>query len=546
LESHGSVFPEDDSSTMNRLSLSVYLFLGSILLRAFLGFDGLDQQGLRCVDEGYYAFQGWSITAARPGAVWNKPAHDILVAISYKAFGFSMSAPLLMSGFLGMISVFLFYRLGQRWSPSIGPSFTALVAAACPYLLFYSRSAYSETSYLIFTLWGLLLHLRVWDQKGSSSRGNSWSIPGKTRISCATGWIWGIAFSANPAAIAPIGASVLASFLLTIWEDKHLPRPLILHLLCVAVFGVGTILAILLPFQWLGMLHTERYISSVTYHALTASLWSPTFQGPIYLVKFGLGTSLILSIPGTIYLWETRGKRGLFLPLMGLFLLLFYLRFSVTYPRIFLPLVIPVILLAGPGMVWCQKTLQSILPLTRPEWLTASTCLLISLFLGPTVLSALKQIPPQSGYAEACEWLMDDEGHSIITTHSWWTFLAFAACRPAFVNETGDDTGSETLERIFSGEDHERRWLDFLRHAYGNGTSHLVLDYLLWNKLSPTSQERLEGFMKEFPPDVALPNPVARHLQTYLEDGNLPDLSDIPLSWKIYIYRLSRFDTNLS
>jgi len=112
-------------------------------LRAYLGFEGLDQQGLRCVDEGYYAFQGYAICAGREGAVWNKPVHDIVVALSYKILGHSMSAPLLFVGLLGLASVIVFYLGAKRISRGIGAGVCALLASSCPYLLFYSRSAYS-------------------------------------------------------------------------------------------------------------------------------------------------------------------------------------------------------------------------------------------------------------------------------------------------------------------------------------------------------------------------------------------------------------------
>ena len=101
--------------------------------------------------------------------------------------------------------------------------------------------------------------------------------------------------------------------------------------------------------------------------------------------------------------------------------------------------------------------------------------------------------------------------------------------------------GTDTIARILGQEDYEQRLVRYFSKVHREGCSHVVLDFLLWNRLAPGDSQRLAEFMRKYPPDKIVPNPVARHEQTFMEDGDIPDLRDDPLAWNLYVYRLARF-----
>jgi hypothetical protein len=113
--------------------------------------------------------------------------------------------------------------------------------------------------------------------------------------------------------------------------------------------------------------------------------------------------------------------------------------------------------------------------------------------------------------------------------------MVFASCEPAF-HRAGEELGEVLLR-----DNYESEIKRLLGVAARKGCTHLVLDYVLWNSLPPGASERLKEFIRRVPPDAVISNPVAQHEPTFLEDGNLPDLRNEPLSWHIYIYRLNRF-----
>ena len=432
-------------------------------------------------------------------------------------------------GLLALLSVWIVYRVVQEIDTPISGILSALAFSVAPYLLLYARSAYSESNYVSLSLAGMALHLmtrrEIVPGRGMSTR--------KRRL-CAlgAGLMWGAAITVNSAAMPLIGVYGAASLISDGPRSAKAWWPLGVTWGLV-VLGMGAVLVgVLAPIWRSGLLNEERFVDSVKYHALSAGRSRLTLMGPAYLVKFGLGLLLPLAIPGSLRLWRTFGRRGILMPLFGLGILLFYLRIPVTYPRIFLPLCVPFLILSGPGlaeiMTWFNRA--------RIRPVRALGPSLVAVCLASEVMGAVAVWPPQSGYEKACEWLSDDHASAIITTHSWWTFLTFAGCRAA----SGMD--STVLAGILDQEDYSDRLKEYLSEAHQRGCSHMVLDYLLWNALKPGASARLQAFMQQMPPDQVIPNPVARHEQTFMEDGALPDLRKEPLSWNIYIYRLNRFD----
>ncbi|MBM4048847.1 MAG: hypothetical protein FJ279_27415 [Planctomycetes bacterium] len=138
----------------------------------------------------------------------------------------------------------------------------------------------------------------------------------------------------------------------------------------------------------------------------------------------------------------------------------------------------------------------------------------------------------QSGYEQACLLLDRDPGlRRGAATPAWEIFSAFTGVE--FVDVTDD------LAAALAGNpaDADAAMLATFRRLARNGITHVVMDYLLWLKLTERDTPNLRDFVKNHPPTHIIPNPVASLRQVRAE-CQLPDwLASEPLAQKILIYR---------
>jgi len=493
-----------------------------------LGLAGLSSQGLRCVDEGNYCYHGMAVLEGIERGVLHNPGHALLVACGYQIFGFSMGAALMVSGILGMVSVVLIYVCVRQVEGNIAPGVSAFFFSCSPHLLFYSRSVYSESNYIFFFLAGLACSLWAWKilQGAETNRRG-------VRIWIGfwlAGLLWGMGATVNLACIPMFGLYQAGSLVAWCLKKNRQWKRLLFSYVLVGLGCMIGYLVVVLPLVLTGILDPFRYIPLVQWHAEVASDFKINPMALAIPIRYGLGIPLILAILGGRRLWR-EGVLGQQLVVLGMGLILFYIRMPKSMPRIFLPVSVVLLLLSGPGWVdvwdWLRRRCSE-------SFQFMGTILLASCFL-VMVIWAKKTQPPRSGYEEACQWLMKEELGSLVSTHSWWTFSTFVGQRTGFA--------SEVIARALQSEDSRERLLRFFRQSYERGYSHLVLDYLLWNQMRGCFSGKFSEFLNEFPPNATIPNLVARHEQTFLEDGELPNMTLEPLSWNIYIYRLDRFSS---
>lgn len=492
--------PPATSPTLGRCS-HVCLLAAILAAAAFLRLYNIRDQGLRFVDEGEYCQFGLALLEGIPDQVIDKPGHALLVYWAYRIFGFDMAAPLRLSALLGCATVAAAY--GLAWV-LYGPD-AALIAAsalACmPLCLFYQRSAMSDGNYMFCSCVGLLL--------------SACAMRGRPRVrvlwASAAGVAFGFGFCVNPSTILFL---VCAAAALLIVGRREAVMPLVALTLTSAATRAGLNAALGPYINWEGVdklysFHARWVLGFEPSLWFARNLWA--YAGPVIVIG-GLAGAAVAARE------RRRGDVWALTLLAGL--LVFSARLSIRFPRVYLPLTVPLVLLTARLGAACTARVHGWRPLAL-----AALCLLVAV---RGAWESQRFIRLNSGYGRACKVLSDDGVRKGLTTHSWWTFQTFTRRRFSFV--------SETLAGFLKRAE-PKLPLEFERMA-SQGFSHLVIDYLFWLYVDPQTRQGLESMLRRFPPAYVVPNPIVSHEATALEDGQLPALEHEPLAHNIYIYRL--------
>ena len=225
--------------TRTRVS-SVLLFM-IIIVAIFLRAYRLNVRGLWQHDSGLYANIGkipilaarWAVgdrlsnsTAPRipletylrdHGAllalVGMKPGHTSLIALSFAILGIRDYAPLAISAFFGILTVYLVFHIGREWfNEEIGLIAAAVLAVSRSHVHF-SRTAYPQTDTIFFSLLGTYFYYI----SRQNSRQSSWYL-------ALSGLCFGLTLTMHQSVVIIILTVVLAEGLRTLHEGQIFGR----------------------------------------------------------------------------------------------------------------------------------------------------------------------------------------------------------------------------------------------------------------------------------------------------------------------------------
>lgn len=487
----------------------------------------LERVGVRTVDEGSYCFFAISLLNGDKHCIQDKPGQALILASSFALLGISQYSAVAASALLGIVSIQAFYWLGLLMKGKRAAVALAASAAFQPYLLYYNRSAASDSNFLCLCVLGLcFFFLAVGQENLEKNRP-------RLRWLGVSGILFGFAAAVNLASIPPY--TVTAAFLgLLCWQRK-----LALSIVgkAIGVFvgggiaGLGLIEIPLSPFidfpkvwaQFTG--HAAHILVSQLRWEWAKHLWM--YVGPLELFLAAIG---LFCAKGW---WRT--PKALF-PLLAFALILFYARAKLSLPRLHLPLLMAILPLMALGadrvLDWTEKRFAR-----TPRQI--GHLILALVILSVHYPQARRITSLRSGYPEACHWLSErmaatDKG---VATHTWWTFMAFTGRTFSF--------GSDRLAKALVIQS-DKKWEDALYTQLSEfqqqGYRFLVLDYLLFNRLDTSGVNHWRQLTQEYPPEegggITIANPIAGDYETWAEDGLLPPLGDEPLGQFIYIYSI--------
>lgn len=469
-----------------------------------LRFHGIDHQGARFADEGTYCVFGKAIYEDVPNQVGEKAGHALLVSLSYRLFGFEVASPIRLSAFVGSATVLAIYLLGRILYDSTAGLIAASAVASMPMFIFYHRSAMTDGNYHFLAVVGLILAALAIRADG---RRRLW-------CSAAAGVPLSLAFCVNPP--ASLFAALGTAGVLTACRRKG-----VLPAVMMSLTGLGTYCV----FVWA----TRRYVN-----------WNNTGQMYAWRAKWVLGFEpswwflrnlwtyagrgvVVAGLLGVLVALRTRSDADFFVLTLLIGLVAFCARLRLQFPRIYLPLTVPLVLFAGRLGSCCLRRLAH----GRPVWL-ALLCLGLCLNGIGGVRDFIKH---RSGYETACRWLVADGTGRGLSTHSWWLLQAFVGRRFSYV--------TPALADVLKRERPEFRGV--FKKMVDRGFTHMVIDYFLWREINASARKGLVHLLREMPPTLTVPNPLAAFPPTSREDDAIPSLEHEPLSHYIYIYRLKDY-----
>ena len=501
-------------------------FIGLLMVvAAFVRLHGITNQGLRFYDEATYLRFGATLLLGDGPEIFYKPGTAMLMALAFKLLGHSPAAAMTFNALVGTATVALMYLLARRLAGTFAALAAAAACAVMPYMLFYHRSAMTEANYFFLALLSLCLMVLGLERTRTGRKNAIWAAI----LFVLCGVCGGFGFRVNaPAAL--IWALVVLGGVVQLYFNAVRIRDLAVMLAgCVVGFIYGSVLP---KFVCAGYEPASSDVAPLD--RLAAALqFSPRLYWLWYLFVYCGPLVLVLAGVGAWRLWAGRHRHRWLLTILAAGLFAFYVQTSKNWPRMYFPLVLPAVLLAGPGAAYLVERFGRTAP---RRWMTAAILCCAMLCHGAWQSWPVMQL--RSGYAQAGRFLAEDTMQRMITVHGW---VIFSVVTPGGLDpeKIRIDTQAGVLARSFMpgtalGPEESFQWF-----ADNYGATHIVLDYFFWKMLSPGARERFAEFVKIHPPDAIIPNPVAGHYPTVAEDGDTSILSD-PNARFIYIWRVGR------
>jgi asparagine N-glycosylation enzyme membrane subunit Stt3 len=126
-----------------------YFRVANIPSNEFMFTDGITYWKMAKLAEigNYYFYQG-------------KPGHVLLLWFSGKVFGWNGSIPIWVSVITGFLSVWVVYKIGNRWFGKEAGILSAVLLAIYPWNIYYSRNSGATNNAIFFLLLSIFFYLK--------------------------------------------------------------------------------------------------------------------------------------------------------------------------------------------------------------------------------------------------------------------------------------------------------------------------------------------------------------------------------------------------
>ncbi|MBM4046745.1 MAG: phospholipid carrier-dependent glycosyltransferase, partial [Planctomycetes bacterium] len=343
-----------------------FALLGAILMvGCFLRFYGLDEQGFFFSDEGTFAAWGRNMMQDAPHTISARPAHALMVFLSFRLFGFSMASAVTMSAIVGMATLIVIYLLANRLYGPVAALFSCAIAATMPYLLLYHRVAMTEANCLGFMTLGFALGGMVlvsWAEANGSAPGHR----APYLFLLLAGAALGLAYDAKPPGLLGL-LSLLATLL--VWRVQRR-----LSTRSVLIAGLLLLAGAFIAHEALNlsMRHfvSHEQASSVIRREVKGFLGIGPFvqiefqPGAKFLVHFCLfagAMPMLLGALGAVVAIKRRNPADVCVLALAALCLAYSIRANLPLPRVHTPFLIPAVLLGGLGGASLVRMLQRLI-----------------------------------------------------------------------------------------------------------------------------------------------------------------------------------------
>ena len=329
-----------------------------LVVAALLRFWGVTRLGLTIWDEGLYAMAG-RLLVSKPleglselRTIAAAPLFSILVGMAQAILGPVDWAGIAVSAAAGTLTVYLVYLLGKRlYGPEPG-LLSALFVAVSPYHVMYSRMGLTETTFVLFALLTVFFFTQAMDHGSLRAYvlgGTAAGLMLNTKYSgllvlasCLLVWMWSRVTS-RLRVRRPISEQGLGEG--SVREGSSV---VVLFLFCLTVAVLFLPWVVFLAARWWGYWELLRRPVGYTAVATGGRILTPPPLILAYLLRWTSSAFLVLAlVGGLVALRRRKAGDGLLLAYVLIYSLgvMIYLK----YPRLALPLLPPLALLAGNG-----------------------------------------------------------------------------------------------------------------------------------------------------------------------------------------------------
>lgn len=500
-----------------RLARGEWIALAALLaLAAGLRLWGLTERGLVFTDEGIYCTDAEHWLERKPSAIRAHPAQGIALGLVGPLLGPDVTGFLRVQAVLGVAGTLLVWGMTRRWEGQAAAWAAGGAWATAPFLLHYQRGCLTDGNALVVSCAGLA--------GLGTALGFGAGAPAISRRGiAAAGFLLGLAWWFAPGAALAAAFGTLALVVVERRAGRAWPavgRDLVVCVGAGLLSGLAVAAAGMPVVSWR---RVARYVAVVGDH-MTASTWSTAWLD--YTVCYLGPVVCLLAAAGVVVAARRRQPADVLFGIVGAGQVLFLARTAFVFPRLCLPLALPVLWFAGVGAEWIAARVRL---RAGPVAAAGAVVVLLLAHAAGIGADALAAVRLRSGYVEASAWLAPRGAGTLLTSQSsqilnavgHWS--AVAAC---------DD-----FRALWRSASDRRTVAAFLRQRQRDGCTHLVVDYLFWSGLGQREVRALQDLLDRHAPVAVFANPAGRD-RAVLEETGAAAAVDDPRAGRIWVFSL--------
>ena len=523
-------------------SKNIFILILILIWASALRFLGLQDQGFRFSDEGYYFLHPIYLVYAPGLKNYLYYNHGLcwLTSLPVRFFGPDYSVALTWSALLGILTIVITFWIVKELYNTRTALLSALLLASSKYILFYHRSNMSDGYGLLCFSVSLFLFIRVLKafhlEENHSNQKIKVTLPGMLYLvlfALLSGFTFTVRNQSFVTLLGMAGSFGCCLFFYCFRNPRNREN-LFWYFGITLIALAGAILTIYLFLHSLG--DKVNWTKTIEWYWKTFDVAKGELSSlqPFFIQHLFRYNGIPFIAVGILGIgWELKKLRKgidlfrLWILISFFGLLLSYIKTPMPWPRGHVYGIYFLSIFWGVGM----DNILALAKIRKSLKLSLATVLILAM-MGTELIKAKHLIQSKSGYRKVCEFILkndpvDIRKKSLVATHSWPIIACYYGKGAFTAYDLAKDEKFETLcEKL-------------IKLQLRGRARFMVLDYNVSHFASSRMNHVLQEFVLTYPPDLLVRNDSAKDAQT-IEDTFMGNSvrNDI-FSDRIIVYDLS-------